>query len=355
MVEVRTANQLEDLRKLFTLGGDVSIAVGYIDAFGLNVIKEHLTAHPVSNQQFRILVNLKEDAISPGVVDTLVQLMVEHGSRFQCREYFKDGQGILHAKLFVAHVDRKVLRFLTGSYNLTENALKLHHREHGVKVDCIDDEALANRVLADFDSLWNDDHCATALDQNRAELYRTNYRRNRRIRNSLIELEPPPRPQGQVKNWLFKCNVTKGYSFQDLLNEPEGFCRWNAVTDTPSLRYIREKVREGDGVLFYHSSTNPLQIMGTAMVVNGCYYGQPAHADPDSGFYDPEKPNEPWPTVDITANGEFIHPVLRTDMASNTLLRGMELFRLANQITVQPIRGPEWAEIIRLGMGENQP
>ena len=59
MVGVKTANPLNDLRNLLKLGTDVSIAVGYIDSFGLRIVEDHLKTLEDTDQKFRILVNLE--------------------------------------------------------------------------------------------------------------------------------------------------------------------------------------------------------------------------------------------------------------------------------------------------------
>ena len=58
MVEVRTANQLKDLKELLTSGGDISIAVAYLTRGGLAQIREQLLGAIGQGQQVRLLVDL---------------------------------------------------------------------------------------------------------------------------------------------------------------------------------------------------------------------------------------------------------------------------------------------------------
>lgn len=339
MVEVRTAKQLEDLKELLTSSGDVSIAVAYVRQSALTQIEPELR-QASSKGRVRFLIALDGRITEPAAAERLLDLSSD---RFEVR-YFDlpaSERAIFHPKLYICSSAESV-SFLTGSYNLTGAALD-RNREHGLRVTCRNDEKPGNEALDSFDALWNDDH-AKPLTREAVRTYRENY------------VHPTRAPKDELwadqGYWLFKCNVTRGYSFQDLLNEPNQTCYWNAVTDTPSLKCIREEIREGDGVLFYHSSTKPLVVMGTARVVREHYHGPPAYADPNSGFYNPARQPEPWPTVDIRANLEFVRPVARTEMANNTILQEMDLFRLAHQITIQPVRRHEWEEIIRLGMRE---
>ena len=81
----------------------------------------------------------------------------EEGDRFECREYYIDGHphAILHSKLLISKSGDSVV-FLSGSCNLTENALE-RNREHGVWVECGGDKELAGKVAANFTKLWDDE------------------------------------------------------------------------------------------------------------------------------------------------------------------------------------------------------
>ena len=350
MVEVRMADQLRDLKELLTSSGDVSIAVAYMDSYGLKIIKNHLEVNPDSGQKFRILVNLKDDAVSPQVVDKLVKLVETYGARFQCREYFIRGQGILHTKLFISHSSGRVKTFVTGSHNLTENALKWNS-EHSLRVDCENDLALSQRILAFFDSLWNNDHCANVLGHGRAQEYRRNYRRNRRNRNGLAELSAPIRQAGEIRHWLLKFNITEPY----ICNAEEnyynfGILRENGedewgeqITLAEPRDYLENSMREGDRCLFYHADTTDSrksEIVGTVSLTREAH-----EAASGSGIM----------VITIAIDTEFEHPIRRPTLRRDAMLENMSLFQPPYQHSLLPVTQMEYAQILCMGLGGNQP
>ena len=106
------------------------------------------------------------------------------------------------------------------------------------------------------------------------------------------------------KYWLFKSEPT-AYSFDDLLNEENQTAEWDGVRNYQVRNFMRDEMREGDGVLFYHSSTNPTAVVGTATIVTQAYPDVTAW-DPQAKYYDPESsPDNPaWLVVDIKADQE---------------------------------------------------
>ena len=367
MVEVRSASQLDDLRELLASGGDVSIAVGYVDSYGLKIIEDNLETPSGTEQKLRILVNLKEDALIPTVVDNLVRLTEKYCSRFQCREYYGKGQGILHTKLFIAHAGVKTTRFLTGSANLTENALK-HNKEHGVRVDCADDENLSNEVIRYFDGLWENDDCVTPLNRDHAETYRKNYERNQGVRSNLKELDPPPR------HWLFKANVHID-TFADLCSRKNGTDRWSGIRQPQARDYIRGEMRKGDRLLFYHTGAGKPQkldddakelptgtvqraVVGTAIVMSEARPDCTAW-EKNSRFYDPKDDPEcpKWSMVDIKAEETFPTPVRLENIRKNPELQGFyeRNFHRQPMVPIQPVNTKEFQEILRMGRGEAPP
>lgn len=69
--------------------------------------------------------------------------------------------------------------------------------------------------------------------------------------------------------WLFKSEPTT-WSFADLLAEPDRTTGWDGVRNYQARNYLRDDVRLGDGVLCYHSSSDPPCIAGIADVVKAC-------------------------------------------------------------------------------------
>ena len=101
---------------------------------------------------------------------------------------------------------------------------------------------------------------------------------------------------------------------------------------------MRDEMRQGDAVLFYHSSTTPTAVVGTATIVSQAYPDVTAW-DPQSKYYDPKSsPDNPaWLVVDIKAEQEFARPVTLAEIKQNAALGGMLLVRRGMRLSVQPV------------------
>ena len=153
MVEVRTANQLEDLRQLLSSGGDISIAVAYVTLGGLNLIEDYLKK-ALSKGKVRMLVALDGRITDPKAVNRLVRLS---GAKLKLKHFEIPGKehAIYHPKLFISRSDESTT-ILSGSYNLTESALK-RNKEHGLLVKCDGIEGIGGQTLTAFEKLWKDE------------------------------------------------------------------------------------------------------------------------------------------------------------------------------------------------------
>ena len=116
---------------------------------------------------------------------------------------------------------------------------------------------------------------------------------------------------------------------------------------------LRDEIKEGDGVLFYHSSSKPMSVVGTATVVRKSYPDFTAW-DPASEHPDPKStPENPiWYMVDIQAVERFSTPVTLEEMRTVPQLTGMMLLR-QGRLSVQPVSEGEWETICRLGAPES--
>ncbi|CAI7996956.1 Thymocyte nuclear protein 1 [Geodia barretti] len=154
--------------------------------------------------------------------------------------------------------------------------------------------------------------------------------------------------------WLFKSEPTN-YSFQDLLGEEDRTAEWDGVRNYQVRNFMRDEMKVGDGVLFYHSSAKPTAVMGTATVVKEAYPDSTAW-EPGAKYYDPKSnPDDPtWLMVDILADQEFNRPVTLQEIKKNPKLQGMMVVKRGVRISIQPVSKEDWDEIIALGM-EGQP
>jgi predicted RNA-binding protein with PUA-like domain len=151
------------------------------------------------------------------------------------------------------------------------------------------------------------------------------------------------------KYWLFK-SEPNAYSFSDLLNEPDQTAEWDGVRNYQVRNFMRDEMKAGDGVLFYHSSTNPMAVVGTATIVREAYPDSTAW-DSNSEHPDPRStPDNPvWLMVDIKADKEFARPVTLPEVKQNPKLKEMLLVRKGMRLSIQPVTREEWDEVIAMG------
>ena len=146
--------------------------------------------------------------------------------------------------------------------------------------------------------------------------------------------------------WLLKSEPSS-YSYDDLV--ADGVSEWDGVRNFQARNLLRDEIQEGDGVLFYHSNTKPMAVVGTATVVRS---GYPDHTawDPKSDHPDPKStPEKPlWYMVDVKAEERFAHPVTLDRMKRAPGLEQMMLLR-QGRLSVQPVTEAEWAVVIEMG------
>lgn len=145
--------------------------------------------------------------------------------------------------------------------------------------------------------------------------------------------------------WLFK-SEPKVYSFQDLMAEPGRTTGWDGVRNYQARNFLRDDIKVGDGVLFYHSNADPPCIVGVAEVVEAGH-PDPTAFDPESDHHDPKsRPQTPtWYQVSIRAVRAIEPPIGLPDLGGIPELAGMELLRKGSRLSVQPVTKSEWDAI----------
>ena len=148
--------------------------------------------------------------------------------------------------------------------------------------------------------------------------------------------------------WLVK-SEPGAYSFADLQSEPDQTAEWDGVRNYQARNILRDEMKAGDGVLFYHSNTKPMAVVGSAVVVREGYPDDTAW-DPSSNHPDPKStPDNPlWYMVDIKAEAGFARPVTLPEIKSTPGLENMVLVN-RSRLSVQPVTPEEWRIIIDLG------
>ena len=138
-----------------------------------------------------------------------------------------------------------------------------------------------------------------------------------------------PRAPGERRYWLVKSEPST-FSFDDLLAAKDQTTNWDGIRNFAARNFMRDGMKVGDQVLFYHSSVNPQAIVGVCEVVREAY---PEPNDPD------------WCMVDLRAVGRLGRPVTLAELKTRPELAGMALLRIG-RLSVTPVTPREW-DVIR--------
>jgi len=154
--------------------------------------------------------------------------------------------------------------------------------------------------------------------------------------------------------WLFKSEPSC-YAFADLLAAPDRTTGWDGVRNYQARNFLRDRVRTGDGVLFYHSNADPPGIAGLAEVVRAAH-PDPTAFDPEAEHYDPKSTSEDptWFQVAIRAVRAIDPPLGLPQLRAVPALAKMELLRRGSRLSIQPVRPEEWDAIVALADGRGR-
>jgi predicted RNA-binding protein with PUA-like domain len=156
-------------------------------------------------------------------------------------------------------------------------------------------------------------------------------------------------PASERKHWLLKSEPGV-FSFEDLLAAKGRTTGWDGVRNYKARNLLRDEVRAGDGVLFYHSNADPPGVAGVARVVRAAY-PDPSQFDPRSPYHDAGSPREAprWVAIDVQAVLRLPRFVPLEELKAAPGLAAMGVVRRGNRLSVQPVSAAEWAEVLGLG------
>ena len=152
------------------------------------------------------------------------------------------------------------------------------------------------------------------------------------------------------KYWLFKSDPDE-FSWNDLKKSKNQTTFWDGIRNYQVRNFIRDEMKKGDGVLFYHSNSDPLAIMGTCEIVKEGYPDCTQFDSDSKHFFPSATKNEPvWFMVDIKLVKEFKTPVTLAEIKANSKLKNMKLLQRGQRLSVMPVTKAEWDEILKMGM-----
>jgi predicted RNA-binding protein with PUA-like domain len=147
--------------------------------------------------------------------------------------------------------------------------------------------------------------------------------------------------------WLMKIEPSE-CSIDDLARRPGQRVPWTGVRNYQARNFMRDQMRPGDGVLYYHSSCAEPGIAGLAEVAS-LPYPDATQFDPASPYFDAKAtPAQPrWVHVDV----RFVRKTRLLPLAllrATPALAGMRLLQPGSRLSITPVTAEEWQTVLRL-------
>ena len=147
--------------------------------------------------------------------------------------------------------------------------------------------------------------------------------------------------------WLMKSEPDE-VSIDDALAAPRSTVAWTGVRNYQARNFMRDQMRVGDGVLFYHSSCAEPGVVGIAEVAS-TPYPDPTQFDRKSPYHDPKSRQESprWSLVDVKVlrkTRNLTLPEMRADPALADLL----VLKKGNRLSITPVEPRHWKRILQL-------
>ena len=145
--------------------------------------------------------------------------------------------------------------------------------------------------------------------------------------------------------WLMKSEPDV-YSIDDL--KRDGTTPWEGIRNYQARNFMRDEMKLGDKVLFYHSNAKPPGIAGLAEV---CKLAYPDHFawDPKSKYYDPKSsPDNPtWKMVDVKFVSKFKRLVSLNEIKENEQLQNMMVIKRGMRLSIQKVSADDYLYIVK--------
>ena len=149
--------------------------------------------------------------------------------------------------------------------------------------------------------------------------------------------------------WLMKSEPDV-YGIEDLARDGKG--EWDGVRNYQARNFMRDQMKLGDRVLFYHSNAKPPGVAGLAEV---CREGYPDFTawDPKSKYHDPKSPKESprWFMVDVKYVETFPEVVPLEALRTTPGLEEMLVIRKGQRLSIQPVTKDEYQIVTKMGRG----
>lgn len=149
--------------------------------------------------------------------------------------------------------------------------------------------------------------------------------------------------------WLIK-SEPDAFSIDDLKNCPGKKDHWDGVRNYQARNFMRDDMKKGDQVLFYHSNCKEPGIVGIAEIVSDAYPDHTAF-DANEKYFDPKSdPENPrWLMVDVRYKRKTRRLIGLAELKSHAgELEDFALVRRGNRLSIMPVSKAHWDFILSL-------
>jgi predicted RNA-binding protein with PUA-like domain len=150
-----------------------------------------------------------------------------------------------------------------------------------------------------------------------------------------------------MRHWLMKSEPSE-CSIDDLAAAPMQTVPWVGVRNYQARNFMRDEMRAGDGVLFYHSSCPEPGIVGLAEVASKAY-PDATQFDPKSHYFDPKSQADAprWQHVDVKLVRKT-RLLSLAEMRATPALATMRVLERGNRLSITPVGADEWRSVLAL-------
>lgn len=148
--------------------------------------------------------------------------------------------------------------------------------------------------------------------------------------------------------WLMK-SEPNAFSIDDLKSGPHQIEPWDGVRNYQARNFMRDEMRIGDQVFFYHSNCKVPGIVGIMEVARESY-PDPTAFDPNNKYFDlksdPQKPR--WFLVDVRYVRHTRRLIPLPELKEHEALENMTVLRKGNRLSITPVTAGQWDYILGL-------
>lgn len=138
--------------------------------------------------------------------------------------------------------------------------------------------------------------------------------------------------------WLMKSEPDV-FSIDDLKAASGKTTHWEGVRNYQARNFMRDDMKKGDLVLFYHSNCKEPGIVGLAEVASKEAYPDESQFDPKSNYHDPKasRDNPRWMLVDVRYKKALAKPVTLKEIKAHPKLKEMKVAQRGMRLSIQPV------------------